>query len=264
VAARFLATALGLVLAPACAGAGASAGAEAGGQRLLTMIDELRDQLNRQEAHIEELSNRVFVLYDRVDTARVEMGRASTPPTLEVVKLVPDEEAPPAVADGGDDAAVVIQLRDDGELEALPTREVPPPPRNGPPERGAEEVFTQALNDYRQGQVESAYRGFAQFLARFPRHAYADNAVYWMGECRYDAREYRAAVAEFAKVLKRFPRSNKVPDALFKLGLAYERLGEREVARKAFADVVAGYPKSAFAELARAHLDALAAMGGSR
>jgi tol-pal system protein YbgF len=243
----------------------AASAQEAEVRQLRATLAELRGQLNRQEARIEELSNRVFVLYDRVDSARVELGRASTPPSLEVVKLVPDEAEPaPVPASESDEAAVVIELREDGELEALPTRDVPPPPKSERPERGAEAVFTEALNAYRQGQVEDAYQGFARFLQRFPRHAYADNAVYWMGECRYDAKEYRAALGEFAKVLKRFPRSNKAPDALFKMGLAYERLGELDTARKAFTDVVVGYPKSALAELARTHLDALPSTGGSR
>ncbi len=245
----------------ACAAPGATREGE-----LREQVEQLRAELARHEARVEELSNRVFVLFDRVDSAQVELSRAAGP-TLEVVKLQPPEDAAPVESGSGepafgDEPAVVIRLADDGELEALPVREVPPAPAASA--GGAEEVFRSALSAYRQGQVEEAYQGFARFARAFPRHAYADNAVYWMGECRFDAKEYRAAIAEFDQVLRRYPRSNKVPDALLKMGLAYERLGEREMAVRAFRDVVTSYPKSALADLARTHLQALSTSGGSR
>ncbi|OGR10664.1 MAG: tol-pal system protein YbgF [Deltaproteobacteria bacterium RIFOXYB12_FULL_58_9] len=235
--------------------------------RLQTTLDKLQAQVSRQDARIEEISNRLFVLDDRVDSARVEMTRPVSPPDLEVVRLVPDEETLSPDNRGNPDSeepTVVIQLAEDGELEALPVSTVPSSQESR--SAGAEERFRSALAAFRQGRTDLAHGRFAEFLAAHPRHDYADNAVYWMGECRYDAKEYREAIKEFAKMLKRYPRSNKAPDALLKMGLAYERLGEFGTARKAFEDVVASYPKSALADLAHSHLDAMssASMGGSR
>jgi tol-pal system protein YbgF len=252
------------VLIPCWVAACAVPPREAREQQLAVAFDELRGQLRDQRARLEELSNRVFVLADRLDSAQVLMSRPATPPALEVVKLVPDVEAAPepGVADR---ESVVIQVSDNGELEALPVQQVPPPPRaRQHANRGAEEAFRDALAAYRRGEIEDAYRLFARFRERFSHHAYADNALYWMGECRYDAKEYREAIGAFADVIKRHPRSNKVPDALLKLGLAYERLGQVEMAKKAFEDIISGYPGSAMADLARTHLAALVPPGGSR
>ncbi len=254
------------ILAIAAAACGPSS-YEQDQRRLLMSIDALRTELLRQQDRVEELSNRVFVLADRVDSARVEASRPEAPPALEVVRLVPEAPTatPPPAPDPSEDGEVVITHGDDGELAALSvTPEVPPPRTTGRKARPkAERVFREALSAYRQGEIEAAYARFAAFLEAFPRHAYADNARYWMGECRFDAKEYREAIRQFADVIKRYPRSNKVPDALWKMGLAYERLGESDMAKRAFQDVVSGYPRSALADLARSHLVALAP-GGSR
>lgn len=235
--------------------------------RLDEAVARLQRQVNAQNSRIEELSNQVFVLSDRVDSARVEADRAPEPPPLKVVRLVPSgtpRPGPaPAQAPADDGPVATIRLGDDGQPAALPVVAARPPPRAAHA-AGAERAFRDALAAYRQAKVEVAYKRFARFLREHPKHAYADNARYWMGECRYDAKEYRQAVREFAAVIESYPRSNKIPDALLKLGLAYEKLGEESNARQAFSDLVAGYPRSAIADLARAHLGASAPTGGSQ
>ncbi len=198
----------------------------------------MQAQLAKQEARTEELSNQVFVLTDRVDAVRVQSERAAVPPDLKVIRLLPEPESPARAS----------------SPETLQVVEVPPPPRprlNG----NAERLFRDALAAYREGTLAVALQRFTQFRESFPEHAYADNALYWMGECRYDAKDYPGAILEWTSVVKRHPKSNKVPDALFKIGLAYEQLGEGHKARTAFRDLVAGFPKSAMADLARSHLD---------
>ncbi len=246
-------------------------------KRLADVVGRLERRIQSQGARIEELSNEVFVLSDRVDSARVEMNRAKNPPTLEVVKLVPDA-APPANSESTTDAAPVTDAMPsaddgstaviglvDGEPVVLPAAKVrPPPAKPNARHRGAERSFRDALAAYRQGQVEIAYKRFGHFLRDFSGHAYADNARYWMGECRFDAHEYRQSIQQFAMVLKRYPRSNKIPDTLLKIGLAYERLGQKDKAARAFRDLVAGYPRSAMADLARNHLTPPAVSGGMR
>ncbi len=239
------------------------------------VLERLERRLEAQNARIEELSNQVFVLADRVDSARVEMKRLQEPPALEVVKLVPDGEPYPSepTADAGaateTSAAAVdgfgLKLNGDGEPAVIPVVDVRAPVlRAKPKRRGAERSFRDALAAYRQGQVEIAFKRFSRFVRDYPGHVYADNARYWMGECRYDAREYRQAIQQFATVLKRYPGSNKIPDTLLKLGLAYDRLGQRAEARQAFRDLVAAYPRSAVADLARTHLKQPVASGGTR
>ena len=230
-------------------------------KRLSDAVLALQKDVSRQDSRIEELSNRMFVISDRVETPAAAVEPTPSPPELKIVRLVPEvaTEDDGGGAAGPDDSGptVVIKLNADGEPAALPVVSVPPAPKLG--DRGdADKLFGAALAAYREGQVEEAHQRFAAFLKKFPGHAYADNAVYWMGECRFDAHEYRKAVLEFTRVIKKFPRSNKVPDALFKMGIAYERLGEQAKARQVFDAILMTYPKSALAELARHHLTALA------
>ena len=103
---------------------------------------------------------------------------------------------------------------------------------------------------------------FLRFVERFPTHANADKALFWMGESRLEAGAHALAVEDFRQLLLRHPRSSKVPDALFKMGLAYEKLGKASEGRQAFLDLVTNYPATALSELARSRLAASA--GGGR
>jgi tol-pal system protein YbgF len=237
-------------------------------KRLSTAVEAMRADLSRQQGQVEELSNRLFVLSDRLETPTSTVDPGPLTPGLKVVRLVPevvteeesgDDGSTTPLATGLDDGgpSVVITLAADGEPQPLSVVSVPPPPRLGD-SGDADKLFGAALSAYREGQVEDAYRRFAVFLKKFPTHAIAANAVYWMGECRFDAREYRQAVAQYARVVKKYPGSNKIPDSLFKIGVAYERLGEMAKAQQVFEAILTTYPKSALAELARHHAATLA------
>ena len=58
-------------------------------------------------------------------------------------------------------------------------------------------LYKSAYDDLRAGRHEAAERGFREFVRRFPRHDYADNAQYWLGECFYDQKRYDKAAPEF-------------------------------------------------------------------
>src|SRR5690606_34317546 len=96
------------------------------------------------------------------------------------------------------------------------------------------------------------------FLATHPRHDYADNAQYWLGEAYYAQNDYRQALGEFRIVIETYPRGNKVPDALLKVGYCYQALGQTDKARAVLEQVVNLYPKSEPATLAATRLHASA------
>jgi tol-pal system protein YbgF len=119
-----------------------------------------------------------------------------------------------------------------------------------------------ALALYRRGTAAlkarehaAAVTAFRDLVARFPRHDYADNAQYWLGEAFYDQKDYARAITEFRATVSRYPRGNKVPDALLKIGFAYQALGEVDKARAALEQVVSLYPGSSPAAIAAARLE---------
>jgi len=108
----------------------------------------------------------------------------------------------------------------------------------------AKRDYDGALALARGKQYEKALQSFTAFLVRYPDHAYAENAMFWRGECFYATGAFARAVEQFEGLIARFPYGNKAADALLKLGLAREKTGTREQAQKTFAELEGRYPKS--------------------
>jgi tol-pal system protein YbgF len=113
----------------------------------------------------------------------------------------------------------------------------------------------QALYDrgytlYHQKHYVDAEASFQRFLQAEPQSELADNAQYWIGECRYSRGDMRGALAAFRETVSRYPQGNKAPDALLKAGMSLEALGDREGARNTYQDVLHRYPGTAVAAVA--------------
>jgi tol-pal system protein YbgF len=114
---------------------------------------------------------------------------------------------------------------------------------------------TQALYDrgytlFHQGRFVDAEASFQRFLQANPTNELADNAQYWIGECRYSRGDMRGALAAFRETVERFPEGNKVPDALLKAGQCLEGMGDVEGARVTYREVVRRFPGTAAATVA--------------
>ncbi len=110
--------------------------------------------------------------------------------------------------------------------------------------------YNAAMAKYRSGELAAAADAFRGFFQRYAKHAYADNALYWLAECTYDLKQYRVAVKLFRQVVEEYPNGNKAPDALLKMAYCYMKLREDRTARTVLAQVVESFPKSEVARLA--------------
>jgi len=133
------------------------------------------------------------------------------------------------------------------------TREHDPPAERG---GDAASDYRAAVELVKAASYDGALTALRAFVARYPRHDYADNAQYWIGEVFYAQKDYPRALSEFRKVVEVYPRGNKVPDALLKLGFCYQAMGQGEKARAMLEQVVNRYPKSEPAMLAAKRLEA--------
>jgi tol-pal system protein YbgF len=129
--------------------------------------------------------------------------------------------------------------------------------REAPAERGddASADYRTAVELVKTGSHSDAVDGLRAFLRKYPRHDYADNAQYWLGEAFYAQKDYPHALSEFRNVIETYPRGNKVPDALLKVGYCYQALGQTEKARAVLEQVVNLYPKTEPASLAAKRLE---------
>lgn len=216
---------LGLV---ACASAGCGGGRAAEQDALDQLKQELtrtRGELDQTRSQVEDLSRRLFLLSDRVERNNVELSRSQPPPRLKVVTLTPT---------------------------AIPA--APVAPRQDAPPPSAESLYKRGLGLYRAHQYDDAEVVFLTFLSYYPAHEYSDNAYYWMGESRFDRKQYQQAVEAFLAVVERFPEGNKVPDALLKLAYSYQALEKPDQALMTLKELAETYPRSIPAKKARARL----------
>lgn len=123
----------------------------------------------------------------------------------------------------------------------------------------AKRAYELAMKSYRAGRYTAAAEAFRRFAARHTGHAYADNALYWLGESLYDLKRYRQALDVFRKVVERYPSGNKAPDALLKIGYTYIKLRDERNARAVLDQVLDIFPGTRVATIARR---TLAELGG--
>ena len=108
-----------------------------------------------------------------------------------------------------------------------------------------------------------AIAAFHDFIKRWPRHEFADNAQYWIGEAFYDQKNYDHALTEFRATIDKYPHGNKVPDALLKIGYCYFALGQDDRARGLLEQVISIYPTSAPALVASKRLELMTQPGST-
>lgn len=164
---------------------------------------------------------------------------AAPPPTIEVEEIddplesaLPDSATNPDVpasegtpgGRGGSDSGVRVTANDQ------------------PPSAEALDLYDRGYALFHQERYRQAEDLFLDYIARFPQTELADNALFWVGECRWAREEYAPALDAFAETVTRFPVGNKVPDALLKAGKCLEALGRREQAVATYHELVERYP----------------------
>jgi len=120
----------------------------------------------------------------------------------------------------------------------------PPSPRPSALDPDAKRAYDAALSLVNSRQYGKALDALAAFLLKWPDHPYANNAMYWRGECYFATANYLRASEQFEGLLLRFPAGSKVPDALLKLGLCSQKLGNPTQAKAWFDQLVHQAPNS--------------------
>jgi tol-pal system protein YbgF len=256
-------------------------------RRLNQSVTELRNDRRAQDRKLRDLEHQLDLARAKVATAAIDNVPA-LPVVVATPAVSPSGERVVGVADDGTeivyegDAALgkaapvpLIQLSAPAPRKApvamddAPTSadrlEVSHHARRSNARTPREPVVVRdgdAAADYRAavelvkaGKHDDAVAALRAFLVKYPRHDYADNAQYWLGETFYAQKDYTHALAEFRTVIETYPRGNKVPDALLKVGYCYQALGQTDKAHAVLAQVVNLYPKSEPAVLAAKRLE---------
>jgi tol-pal system protein YbgF len=140
-----------------------------------------------------------------------------------------------------------------------------------PPGSGAAEAtatsgpmaeFQEAYRAYTNGALDEALVRFGKFLGENPGHSYADNAMFWRGECYLAKGKAFKAIGEFERLIRRFPSTEKRPSALYRIGFAYDKLGDRTKAKEYYFKVVDRHPGTDAARKASRRVAAIREAGG--
>ena len=240
-----------LALASACASAPA---------RPTGMADELKElraQLDAQSAlvaqqqrRIEELEVKLAAIASRpnggsrpaAQPAPAPQQKPEPRPQLKTVKLGegrrfrrldrinPVERAPLLPSN--------VELREPDE-DALARLDVDPEVRH---DFDADEAWAQAVGKLNQGQHGDAEIELLAFVAAYPRHTAADNALVLAGLIRESRGDCGGALQLFESVPQRYPAGDAVPRAKLERGRCLRILGRRDEAKSALQQLTREHP----------------------
>ncbi len=131
------------------------------------------------------------------------------------------------------------------------TQAAAPAPTPPAPTMSPQEAYSIAYNDYLKGNYDLAVESFKLYRQQFPESPLADNALYWIGECRYSQRKFEEAIDAFDELILKYPQGDKVAAAYLKKGLSFIELGRKAEALAALKLLVAKYPLEEEARIAQ-------------
>jgi len=226
----------------AYAGGAASAPASAQGM-LFNQLQQMQDQISRQQGVIEELQNQV-----------ARMKQESLERYQDLDRRIGSGVAPAATPEnssaGGDPSAAAGAAAGAGAAAAQA-----PAAGSEPADPAKEKLYYDAAFDLIKAKdFDKASQAFSAFLRKYPNSQYAGNAQYWLGEVNLAKGDLQGAGQAFAKVSQLYPKHAKVPDSLYKLADVERRLGHTDKVKGILQQVVAQYPGTSAAQLAQRDL----------
>ncbi|MDI6778967.1 MAG: outer membrane protein assembly factor BamD [Bacteroidota bacterium] len=88
----------------------------------------------------------------------------------------------------------------------------------------AEERFQVGMKEFNDKNYLEAIGEFNIVTLQYPGSEVADDAQYYLGECRFDREEYLLAAYEYEALKRNMPASLLVPKAQYKIALSYYKL----------------------------------------
>lgn len=238
-------------------------------QILKQQVQELRDLADQNAEVIKALQDQLKILTDlfrqsMAGQAEAQEGSRALPAqyqdivrkldqlTLELQKISADLAARPAAAVPVGAAAAGEDRKTAPQTAAKPGPEPKAPPAPVPaPTMSPQEAYSVAYNDYLKGNYDLAVESFKLYRQQFPESPLADNALYWIGECRYSQRKFEEAIDAFDELIVGYPQGDKAAASHLKKGLSFIELGRKPEALAALKLLVAKYPLEEEARIAQ-------------
>jgi len=91
----------------------------------------------------------------------------------------------------------------------------------------AEQRFEEALELYKDESFQEAIDGFSVITLQHQGSTVADDAQFYLGECRFERNEYLLAAFEYQQLRRNMPASEFIAQAQYKLALCYYNLSPK-------------------------------------
>jgi tol-pal system protein YbgF len=201
---------------------------------LSTRLDELAAQVRALRGELESQAEEQVALRKRL----AELTTTPTPATA-----APLVEAAPVVA-----APVAV-------VTAAPSAVAAAAPAPGPDTLGPVQRYQLAFEALRAADYPRAVAGFEDMITRYPDHALATNARYWLGRSLMLQNEPARAIDAFTAALATGTLdAGRAADALLKKAQTEVQLGRQDDARTTVGVLLERYPDGEPARQARALL----------
>lgn len=123
----------------------------------------------------------------------------------------------------------------------------------------ADNQFERGLEMMKTGNSAAGITQLDQFVADWPRHPRADNALYFAGLALMSQTEFQPAAEHFERVAAQYPAGDAVLDSMLKLAECRLKLNRPTEARATWQKIVSTFPGTSAAAQAQARLSSPAA-----
>ena len=117
-----------------------------------------------------------------------------------------------------------------------------------------EKAFSAAVLDYNRGNYAIAADGLTLFLKANPQSGQVPDALFYLGLCYYNQKQYDKAKPAFEQIMREYANSAQFLPAKLKRGQCLQRMGLKPAAIKAFKEITDGFPGSPEARTAQQEL----------
>lgn len=117
-----------------------------------------------------------------------------------------------------------------------------------------EKAFTAAVLDYNRGNYALAAEGLTLFIKANPQAAQHSDALFYLGLCYYNQKQYDKAKPAFEQILREHASSAQFLPAKLKRAQCLQRMGLKPAAIKDFKEITNGFPGSPEARTAQQEL----------
>ena len=227
----------------ACAGAAVRPAAES--EELNEMRGQIQAQsalLAQQQRRIEELEVKLAALAAKAQPAHATPARSDPRPPVKTVKAGgrlrradrpnPVEHAPRLPSD--------VELREPDE-EALARLATDPSVAR---DFDADHIWADAVRKLNEGRHVEAEVDLLAFVAAYPQHSAADNALYLAGLVREVRGDCAGALQIFESLPLKYPAGDAVPQAQLERGRCLRVLGRKAEAKAVLNQLSAEHPQA--------------------